>query len=127
MQKSAIKKWSARIAASTVIAATAALVPAAGTQAGTPHRCRLCNHGRGYDTVVESRTQGGHSLRVLAGRPQSVSASAERSNQAVTLYAVQGSGKGLCSYVFAGFSYDFRRGIDITTTGTYGAVSWSRR
>ncbi|MFI9610548.1 hypothetical protein ACIHCM_02365 [Streptomyces sp. NPDC052023] len=128
MQNSALrKKWSARIAAATVIAATAALVPAAGAQAGTPHQFRLCNNGRGYDTVVEFPSHGGYAFRVLAGKCQTVGAPVPSSNQAVTLHAVQGAWKGSRSYVFAGFSYDDRRGIDITTSGTYGAVNWSWR
>ncbi|MEV0227670.1 hypothetical protein [Streptomyces sp. NPDC050704] len=127
MQKGALKKWSARIAASTVIAATAALVPAVGAQAGTPHQFRLCNNGRGYDTVVEFPNQGAYAFRVPAGKCRTVSPLVGTSNEAVTLYAVQRSWKGPRSHVFAGFSYDDRRGIDSTTTGTYGAVNWSWR
>ncbi|MEJ8670940.1 hypothetical protein [Streptomyces sp. NBC_01614] len=127
MQKSTLTKWSARIAAATVIAATAALVPAATAQAGTPHKFRLCNYGSGYDTVVEFPNHGGYAFRVLAGKCQTISPVLKDPNQAVSLYAVQGQWKGSRSYVFAGFSYADSRGIDITTRGTYGAVNWSWR
>ncbi|MFE7777969.1 hypothetical protein ACFU5O_29525 [Streptomyces sp. NPDC057445] len=128
MQKNTLKKWSARIAASTVIAATAALVPAASAQAGTPGLFRLCNYGSNYDTVVELPTQGGYAFRVLKGKCQDVRLLGA-TTEVVKLYAVQGNQwPGGRSYVFAGFSYDHKnRGIDITTRGSYGAVNWSWR
>ncbi|MCX4824600.1 hypothetical protein OG883_33035 [Streptomyces sp. NBC_01142] len=127
MQKSTLKKWSARIAASTVIAATAALVPAATAQAGTPQQFRLCNYGRGYDTIVEFPNRGGYAFRVLAGKCTTTHV-ATSSNEPVKLYAVQGlQWPSSRSHLFAGFSYDDKRGIDITTRGTYGAVNWSWR
>ncbi|MEU8969437.1 hypothetical protein AB0D11_09175 [Streptomyces monashensis] len=126
-RKNTLGKWSARTAAATLIAVGTALLPAAAAQAGTPHQFRLCDQGGGYDTVVEFPDQGGYAFRVPAGQCQTVSNIVEKANEPVTLYAVQGTWKGPRSYVFAGFSYDDGRSVDITTTGTYGAVGWSWR
>ncbi|WP_326592802.1 hypothetical protein [Streptomyces sp. NBC_01294] len=124
MQKGTLKRWSARVAAATAIAATAALIPAASAHAVTPNTFRLCNYGSGYDTVVEFPNQGGYAFRVLAGKCQTVRIGRGTSNEPLKLHAVQGIWKGPRSYVFAGFGYDDKRGIDITTRGTYGAVNW---
>lgn len=129
MQKSTFKKWSARIAASTVIAATAALVPATSAQASTPGLFRLCNYGSNYDTVVQFPNAGGYAFRVLRGKCQDITFLRLSSNEPVNLYAVQGNQwPGGRTKHFAGFSYNHQqRGIDITTRGSYEAVNWNWR
>ncbi|WP_374777460.1 hypothetical protein OG756_36475 [Streptomyces sp. NBC_01310] len=127
MQRSTLKRWSARVAAATAIAATAALVPAASAHAVAPNTFRLGNYGSGYDTVVQFANQGDYAFRVLAGTCQTVRLGRGTSNEPLKLHAGHGIWKGPRSYVLAWFSYDHKRGIDITTRGTYGAVNWSWR
>ncbi|MEW1724902.1 hypothetical protein [Streptomyces sp. NPDC093109] len=119
--KSAAKKWSARTAATAMVVAAAVMVPAGLAQAATPNVFKLCNYGSDYDTVAEFPGRGGWSTYVISpGKCYSTTLTG-RSNDAVNLVAYKGSAK----YVYAGFSYNNATGINITTGGKYGAVSWN--
>ncbi|MFI1398228.1 hypothetical protein [Streptomyces sp. NPDC020681] len=128
MQKTALKTWSARLAATTVIAATAALIPAGSAQAGTPHIFALCNTGRNYDVRVDIRSSNPRVQSVTqTGIKPGKCWSAHRplgTSDHVVLTSSNGFGQ---RHVFGWFDYDPRQGVSVhTRNSNYLTVAFSK-
>ncbi|MGW2701635.1 hypothetical protein [Streptomyces sp. NPDC001340] len=126
MKKSTLKKWSARVAATTMVAVGAALMPAAGAQAATPGLFSVCNNGSNFQVQAEfppaPGDDGGKTAWLTRGNC-SIMAPWAWGNQKVVIRARNASGQ---TYDFAKFSFPSKAGVNVKVRGSYGSIIWAR-
>ncbi|MFJ3927697.1 hypothetical protein [Streptomyces sp. NPDC090022] len=125
MKKSSLKIWSARVAAATVVTATATLVPATSASAATPRLFSICNNGTDFTVQAEFPAAPGDygwkSAWLKKGYCSLVHV--ENDDQRVVIRAKNASGQ---TYQVAKFTFPAERGVDVKVRGSYGSVITAR-
>ncbi|MFI1397951.1 hypothetical protein [Streptomyces sp. NPDC020681] len=119
MQKSTLKKWSARIAACTVVVASAVLVPVATAQAAIPGVFSVCNNGTNFTLQADLPPTGfrqGWSSHILNRGQCAMVILGTGYNQSVRL-EIENSGGRFKN--FGGFTFPTAKGVHVNVRGSF--------